>query len=278
MLIIDPSEKNLPPMSDTDASNRSVDGPQSSSGKGAIPNIPLSQDGPPPPYHQSSASSEPLSPTASVNHARSNYLEVTEVHRSLKGTWMIDSSLAIPSSVLQHQKWDESEGPRPNINLYSRHGSIKGEIKLCGPADDLVHIRAGSAHGSVSLKLYNGTNQKTHINLSSRQGSVSVYLPSEFRGHIECETSHGKVSFSDPVSQNLTQFSGHNGKHLAFLSPFPIPSGPEGSTAFDKAPDRLVANAVHGSVKVFYLDENRDNAQEEAQRPRRKGLFGRLFA
>jgi hypothetical protein len=115
------------------------------------------------------------------------------------------------------------------------------------------------------------------MNVSSRSATITIYIPSDFSGHVESSTVHGKVTFSDRVSQNLTQFSCNYGKHRAFLSPSPIPSGSEGATAFDDALDNLVVTTRHGSIKIYYFDEAKDEAQEDKSGPK-KGFLGRLFS
>jgi hypothetical protein len=114
------------------------------------------------------------------------------------------------------------------------------------------------------------------LDFSSRQGHITLYLPSEFEGHVQCETEQGKVTFSDRVSQNLTRFSNHNGKHFAFLSPTPIPSGPEGATAFDDAPDNLVAKTALGNIKISYLEEDPEGPGADGGRKLKTGWFGWL--
>jgi hypothetical protein len=131
----------------------------SSSVKGPLPSIPPIQDAPPP-YLPDDSNSGPSSETIpSVNHARSNYLEILESHRAVKGIWVIDSNLKIPSSVLENQQWDEKDGVRPNLNVYSRHGSVKGDVVLCGPSEDIVNLKVGSCHGSVKLKVVRASTQ-----------------------------------------------------------------------------------------------------------------------
>lgn len=66
---------------------------------------------------------------------------------------MIDSSLAIPSAVLEDSKWDETDGPRPNLFLNTSNGGIKGEVTLVGPTDDIVRIRAESIHNHVKMRI-----------------------------------------------------------------------------------------------------------------------------
>jgi len=279
MLIVE--EKHLSATSDTADSNSETSShvPAGPSGKAALPSHAAPQDAPPPPYHQPIQELASTSSTsASITHARSNYLELSEAHRHIKGNWFIDSSLVIPPSILQHQQWDEKDGPRPNLNLHNRNGSIKGKIILCGPSEDSVTLKVACRHGATNLKVDNRTNQKMQMDVSSRHGSITLYLPSTFTGHIESTTCHGKMTFSDTVSQNLTRFSARGGKHLSFLSPSPIPSGPEGSTAFDNAPHNLVIETVHGSMKIYYLEEFPDEVEEDKLKSQKKGLFGRLFS
>jgi len=276
MLVLNASQKDLPSTSGTDAlvdtsdpSDAKMLPAVSSADTDAVTTNDSSLDSSPPPYLQSNSDSAPICPAStSVAFARTNYLECTETDRAIKGTWTIDSSLVVPSSVLEQQQWDESEGPRPNLNLSCKNNGVKGEIVLCGPADDVVYLRVNSEYGALNLKVDNQTKQRTQMDFVTRYRGVTVYLPPDFTGHIECETKYGAVTFSNLVAQNLTRFSNHHGKHLAFLSPSPVPSGGlKGSTVFDDAPDKLCAKTENGSIKVYYMGEVRE-----------PGWFGRMFS
>jgi hypothetical protein len=131
---------------------------------------------------------------------------------------------------------------------------------------------------------FNNTNQRMKITCSSRYGWTTLYIPTSFKGNVDCSADHGKVEFSDPVSRNLTRFSTFHGKHLGFLSPEPIPSGPESASAFTDAPDSLVASTVHSNLRIRYLEEALAEDEEESRRERerqsklaKRGILGLLF-
>jgi hypothetical protein len=70
---------------------------------------------------------------------------------------------------------------------------------------------------------------------------------------------------SDSVSRNFTRFSTFHGKHLGFLSPEPIPSGPEGAATFDNAPESLVASTVHSCLKLRYSVKTWEEKDDESR-------------
>jgi hypothetical protein len=57
--------------------------------------------------------------------------------------------------VLEKQKWNIDEGPRPNLNIVTVHGGVSGEIILSGPSEDLVIVRIDAIRGSVKLAFVN---------------------------------------------------------------------------------------------------------------------------
>jgi hypothetical protein len=131
---------------------------------------------------------------------------------------------------------------------------------------------------------FNKTNQRVKITCSTRYGGATLYIPSNFKGNVDCSADHGKVEFSDPVSRNLTRFSTFHGKHLGFISQEPIPSGPGGATAFTDAPDSLVASTVHSNLKIRYSEEALAEDEEESRRRikrrsklTKRGILGLLF-
>jgi hypothetical protein len=118
--------------------------------------------GPPPAYDDDSAppprSAEQLA--AHLNVRPCNFVAIERVHDAVKGTFLLDPTLAIPSAVLAPLPEDASE--RDHLRFTSTHGSIAVDVyAAAGSASaELVPatILARSTHGSVTLRLVRGSS------------------------------------------------------------------------------------------------------------------------
>jgi hypothetical protein len=72
---------------------------------------------------------------------------------------VIDPSLSVPASFLSPHP--ESQGPRPNLRLYTRNGSVKADIQIVLGINPGTHVKvpervlihAESKNGSVTVRL-----------------------------------------------------------------------------------------------------------------------------
>jgi hypothetical protein len=114
---------------------------------------PAYDDDPPPPH-----SAEQLA--AQLNVRPCNFVAIEKVHDSVKGTFLLDPTLVIPSAVLAPLPEDASE--RDHLRFTSTHGSIAVDVYAAAgsAATELVPttILARSTHGSVTLRLVRGSS------------------------------------------------------------------------------------------------------------------------
>ena len=117
----------------------------------------------PPPYVENpqTPSSMPSGPTLGSpytipNIRPSNFVSLIRINESIKGTWLIDPSLSIPSSFLPPRP---AKGDRFNLSLESKNGAIEAEVYLLPTSHSstnlskFVLIHTQSSNGSVKTRL-----------------------------------------------------------------------------------------------------------------------------
>ncbi|KDR72705.1 hypothetical protein GALMADRAFT_252910 [Galerina marginata CBS 339.88] len=248
-------------------------------------------DDPPPLYSPSDsqvASSSTRPETRNLPDIKpSNFVYLSRVNSSVKGTWVLDPSLAIPSAFLPPLAAGETEETRSNLSLDSKNGVINGEIYILPPSNQYlalsnrnrkqcVTIRARSWNGGVTTKIREvpptgteGARLPIRLYCSSFNGGVSVYLPRAFEGPIKVKTLNGSLRFSDAVKQLVTPFSEMDGMQRSFLGNF---DAAKWETGAEWAGDELFAETKNGNVKIYFDDE-----ADAPAKPRSGGFFGRIF-
>ncbi|EIW77360.1 hypothetical protein CONPUDRAFT_84470 [Coniophora puteana RWD-64-598 SS2] len=250
---LDPSK--LTPVNDGKATARTEDGTLSDL---------------PPAYSQvASSSQQPL-----TRHPRTtNYLYISEQYNSLKGSYAIDPSMSIPSSVLPKLEDDETELDRKNLRLRTGNGSINVDILLVslqGSAapDDITRNRAtleaSSEYGSVNIRLRtSGSVPPFHLKAHSSTGSLTINIPRSFHGFLKLKKQYSSIKLSDELAAESTALSAVDGVSMWFIGDFASFQGEwEG--------DEVEADTVHGSIKLRYVDEKEVGAAKS-------GFFSRIF-
>ena len=117
----------------------------------------LSQDDPPPTYVPSS-DFPPVRPPEIVKPPSQacNFISFVRKNNSVKGSFVVDPSLLIPSALLPPLPEGEAEESRKNLRLESTNGSVDTDIMLVG--EDV----------SENVK----TNPRTTLHLKSENGRV----------------------------------------------------------------------------------------------------------
>lgn len=102
------------------------------------------------------------------------------------------------------------------------------------------------------------------LTATAPHGSVGLLLPRSFEGLLCLATRHGSIALSDALVQHATQLSQVGDTRRYFVGNFELLG--------DKAwlGDQVEVEAVHGSIRMRYVDEALDGR-------RRKGLLSRLF-
>ena len=93
-----------------------------------------------------------------------NFVSVSRRDSSIKGTWLLDPMLSIPSELLSPLPEGESESTRKNLSLQTKDGSINANIfVLLTTAEELQ-------------KTENKMNLRTLINASTTDGHVTIKM------------------------------------------------------------------------------------------------------
>ncbi|KAF8957386.1 hypothetical protein BDZ97DRAFT_1846538 [Flammula alnicola] len=253
----------------------------------SLPQVPI--DDPPPGYTpqevQIATASTTNQPISVPDIKPSNFIHLSRPNSSVKGTWLIEPTLNIPSAFLPPLPSGETDETRKNIFLESRNGSVDADIFVVPTSTEAlarikhhkrVYIHTTSRNGSVTTKIHEVTPLNTVesrlplvITSHSANGRVSVYLPRSFHGPIRVKTMNGSVRFSNSVQTLLTSFSDIDRTQRSFLGHFDPSEWEEGA---EWTGDELSVDAFNGSVKVYFDDEVNSSGNSKTQ-----GFFGRLF-
>jgi len=95
-----------------------------------------------------------------------NFVSVSRRDSSIKGTWLLDPMLSIPSDLLPPLLEGESEKTRKNLSLQTKDGSIIANIfVLLTTAEELQ-------------KMGDKMNLRTLIDTSTKDGNVMIKMVS----------------------------------------------------------------------------------------------------
>jgi len=214
--------------------------------------------------------------SAIPNIKPSNLVHLSRANESVKGSWLIDPSLSIPSTFLPPPP---AEGVRSNIVLESKNGAIDADIYLLSTSHSdkntskFILIHTQSDNGSVKTRLHdtkslNGqTRLAVRLSSCSSNGSIHVQLPRSFRGPIRIRTINGTTRFSAAIQPHLTAFSEVDHVQRSFLGHF-NPSQWEIGTPWEG--DELSIETKNGSVKIAFDDESQGTARGQS-------FFSKLF-
>ena len=82
--------------------------------------------------------------------AGSNGIALSQTNKSIKGTWVIDTRLTVPSSLSS----SSSSGPSNyNLSLSTKNGSIKADVALISGAPDRAVMLLHGYNGSIKFNL-----------------------------------------------------------------------------------------------------------------------------
>ncbi|KAG0702192.1 hypothetical protein DFH29DRAFT_805295 [Suillus ampliporus] len=240
---------------------------------------------PPPSYYSDTLGQDTATNTSSSSplvqptfkSKPTNYLNLFSQHSSVKGEYVIDPCMNIPTSLLPPLRPEESEADRKNLSLHSKNGSVNADVWLLSARDTQSFdskrptkrtiLDVGSEHCSVTVRV-----QTIHgaapflLTISARHGSVNVTLPRSFNGLLLLSTRHGSISLTDTLSENCTHLSQVDLTRRYFVGDF--------STVDDShwTGDELRVEAEQGSIRVKYIEEN-----TSADHTSKGGLLNRLF-
>ncbi|KAI9457928.1 hypothetical protein HD554DRAFT_1758305 [Boletus coccyginus] len=249
--------------------------PDGQDSKQSDPTVQMDKPGPdePPPSYspqiESTASGSVPSETPTYKNKPTNFLALFNEDESIRGEFVIDPSIRIPSAVLPPLAEDESEDDRKNLRLRSKSSSVHADIWLLGPQACLKHRRTTIAltsdHGSIHAVLHalDGAAPFALTGLA-KHGTIRLAIPRSFQGLLSLSTKHGSISINDTIVENATQLSQLGTVRRYFVGDFSLLGEGEWEG------DRVELEAPHGSVRVRYVDEVEGGQAK-------KGLLGRLL-
>jgi hypothetical protein len=192
----------------------------------------------------------------------SNFIHLNRANESIKGSWLIDPYLSIPSSFLPPPP---AEGARSNLILESKNGAIDADIYLLSTSHSnpntlkFIVIDTQSANGNVKTRLHDTKSLNGEVRLAVRlftrscNGSIHVQLPRSFRGPIRIKTINGSVHYSAAMQDHLTHFSELDHVRRSFMGHF-NPSQWDIGVPWEG--DELSIESKNGSVKILFEDES----------------------
>ncbi|OAX40557.1 hypothetical protein K503DRAFT_768450 [Rhizopogon vinicolor AM-OR11-026] len=204
-----------------------------------------------------------------------NYLNLFSEHSSVRGEYVIDPCMNIPTSLLPPLAPEESEADRKNLCVHSKTGSVNAEIWLLNTRDaqpfdsktptKRTTLDLGSEHSSVTARVQTIQGAAPFLlTMSTKHGAVHVALPHSFHGLLFLTTTHGSVSLADSISENCTYLSQVDMTRRYFIGDLTMVDDS------DWTGDEVRVEATHGKIRVKYVDENTDISYKG-------GLLSRLF-
>ncbi|KAI6104093.1 hypothetical protein F5141DRAFT_1126954 [Pisolithus sp. B1] len=202
-----------------------------------------------------------------------NYLSVSEMDNSIKGTYIIDPSVHVPSTYLPPLGEGETERDRKNLHLRTRDGSVDVDVWLVGhqgrseARKRRTTLHVSSRDGSIAVKVHAiDAIEPFFLDIFTRSGRITVLLPRSFHGPVTLKSRDRSCTLSDELLQNSTRLGVADYTTRFFVGDFPA--------ACDSVSQwegyELKAETRDGRVRVKYVDEVRPGSKP--------GLFSRIFS
>lgn len=102
----------------------------------------------PPPAYLDVVSYNPSTPSGLP--ASSNMISISQNNKSIKGTWVVDTNLAIPSSLASSSP---SGSANYNLSLTTKNGSIAADVALVSGGSDRATMFLHGYNGSIKFNL-----------------------------------------------------------------------------------------------------------------------------
>ncbi|KZV91015.1 hypothetical protein EXIGLDRAFT_719745 [Exidia glandulosa HHB12029] len=180
-------------------------------------------DSDPPPYTPNLESGAPPNPndastvTAPPNVSRCNLLNIERSYNSITGTYVVDSTLVIPQSLLQPLSTEELEsgGQRANLRLSAPYGRIKADVwMLDSPTQEPTRLMFNATSASVDLRLHDLGNAPCKVTVQSGYSSVKLTLPRDYVGPLSLRSKYGSVG---PLPERVATLSDAGGERRCFV-------------------------------------------------------------
>ncbi|KAF9041614.1 hypothetical protein BJ165DRAFT_1490093 [Panaeolus papilionaceus] len=214
-----------------------------------------------------------------------NFVQMIRKEGSVKGTWIIDSTLIIPPALLPPLPDGTAEGDRKNLHLQSKEGSVYGDVYIKPTSYEVlstmkrpskISIYGMSKEGKVELKIHEiqsdiqagAKRLPLSIKVYAKEGDVRIYVPRSFCGPFRVTTrSSSKSCFvlSPGIRAQLSTFSENMKVRQGFIGRFDGPSDMGGSldlTDWDGDVLEAEISESSSSVKLYFDDEEERKSHE----------------
>ncbi|KAF6756296.1 hypothetical protein DFP72DRAFT_1066658 [Ephemerocybe angulata] len=253
-------------------------------------------DEPPPFYTVIPATDETSDSTPDASAASSSWLKgvplpkptntvsFTKRNGALKGQWVIDPGLVVPSSLLPALSAGETEEARRNLYVKAHNGALAAVVHLIPrpTAPDgrtRTTFEASTLNGSVKFALFEAVVKSCQprrlpisLKLETLNGAIHIGIPRSFKGTIIGKTLNGGVKLSNDVEANVAYDTADGFTRRIFVGELVQ----DGSDPELENCDQIKADTKNGAIKIRYVDEGEIQTECTSERPR--GVVGRLEA
>ncbi|KAJ7152028.1 hypothetical protein C8R46DRAFT_1228881 [Mycena filopes] len=171
----------------------------------------------------------PSPPPISNTIKPANFLSLSRINATIKGTHVIDPYLKIPPFLLRPLAKDETEETRKNVRLETTKADIDVEFFIVGDGEgkerQRVNILLKTTHGYMYQSNGGGKPDSQHaadaptrpairLTVDTTNDGVTLRLPRSFRGLVRFRADRAAyITFSDALTANLTTFYEVNNTH-----------------------------------------------------------------
>lgn len=217
-----------------------------------------------------------------------NFVSVSKVSGSVKGTWVVDPAIVIPTPLLPALYPGETEATRRNFFLKTNNGAIVAEVTMIPRAlakdgRQRVTFGASTLNGAVRFTFHEAKTDEVpapprmpfKLAAESLNGAISVTIPRSFRGIIFGATFNGSVKLSDAVNAQVMYEKADGMGRRIFVGDFDQDDFAEGNEWLG---DEVDAKTKSGNIKIRYEDEG-ETAPDEgvSNKARSQGLFSKMW-
>ncbi|KAF7967490.1 hypothetical protein HWV62_34055 [Athelia sp. TMB] len=213
-----------------------------------------------------------------------NYVHVEINNRKIQGSYYLDPTLEIPSSLLSHKVSKTPEKDKNTCFLYSRNRFVDVDLSLVDSSSNSsghmeckkrAKLYVGSRNGNIAVRV----RRPQHTSLAevipfkfhaaSHNGTVRLYVPNDFTGPLTLTTHNGNIKLSPAISARLASDSHNKDTRRCFIGNV--------STYSEHAwnGDDVVVEGHNRTILVSTIDELESIAEGEGIEG--KKLLSRIF-
>jgi len=206
-----------------------------------------------PPSYSETVAGDPPAPQAgtSLHHElppASNYNAVENSNGSIKGTWVIDTTIEVPEALRTSKGFFGILKEQDNLSLSTTNGPIGADIHLVSNDPKRATIGVKTQNGRVTIKLNRLYSQAIKLNGKTSNGPIRMAIPRNFVGPVKAKTNWGTVTFSDAIQKRTATFS----KDTAFIGDWQSAGFRDYKTWNG---DEIDIQTSNGNIDFAYVDE-----------------------